>query len=108
MLAEWYHREQSALKRFYFDTLIPVASNDRGNLVAFTAADYFYWTPETAAVTEDFTATYADHAGGRELVTADYISERARRGVESLGWSVMSDLRLTYDVEIPWGRQDHQ
>jgi hypothetical protein len=108
MLAEWYHREQSPLQRFYLDTLIPVAVNERGDLVAFTAADYFYWTREAARLTREFTATYADHPGGRELVTADYVSKRARAGVEAMGWQVMSDLRLTYDVEIPWGRQDHE
>lgn len=106
MLAEWYHREQSTLKRFVLDTLIPVATNEHGNLVAFTAADYFYWTAETEAVTRDFTATYAAYSGGRELVTADYVSPLARRGAEGLGWSVNSELRLTYDVEIPWGKQD--
>ena len=108
MLAEWYHRERSPLQRFYLDTLIPVAVNGRGDLVAFTAADYFYWTPEAAGLARDFTATYADHPGGRELITADYVSKRARAGVEAMGWQVTSDLRLTYDVEIPWGRQDHE
>ena len=107
LLAEWYHREQNELKKFLADTLIPVATNKAGNLVAFTAADFFYWTPETEIVARDFTATYADHPGGRELILADYISSRARKNINAMGWQVMSSLRQQYDVEIPWGAQDH-
>jgi hypothetical protein len=107
ILAEWYHREQFPLEKFVLETLIPVAISERGNVVAFTAADYFYWTPEAEPVVRDFTAAYGDYPGGRELVCADYVSPRARKGVEALGWSVKSELRLTYDVEIPWGQQDH-
>ena len=107
MLAESYHRERSPLVKFVYDTLIPVAINKSGNLAAFTAADYFYWTEAAAAVATDFTATYAGYPGARDLVCADYVSPSARRGVEALGWKVRSDLRLVYDVEIPWGRQDH-
>ncbi|MEH6569182.1 MAG: hypothetical protein V7709_08910 [Halioglobus sp.] len=108
MLAEWYHREQAAIKAFVPNTLIPVATNEHNNLVAFTAADFFYWTKKTEAASRDFTATYASHPGGREFVIADYISPNARRGVEALGWSVRSGLRQTYDVEVPWGAQDHE
>jgi hypothetical protein len=106
MLAEWYHREESPLETFITDTLIPVARTKKGNLVAFTAADYFYWTQEAAQVTGDFTAIYVDHPGSRTLVMADYISSRAREEVEALGWTVISDLRMRYDVEVPWGKQN--
>lgn len=108
LLAEWYHRERSPLSRFIADTLIPVAINEEGDLVAFTAADFFYWSPETEQVTRDFTATYAAYPGGRELIMADYISSRALHQVNALGWEVESSLRQRYDVEIPWGAQDHK
>lgn len=106
MLAEWYHREKSPLASFITDTLIPVARTKKGNLAAFTAADYLYWTEDAAQVSRDFTATYADHPGGRTLVMADYVSSLARREVEALGWTVLSDIRKSYDVEVPWGKQN--
>jgi hypothetical protein len=108
MLAEWYHREQAPLKAFVPNTLIPVATNQSGNLVAFTAADYFYWTVGAETAARDFTAAYAEYPGGREFVTADYISPLAKGGIEALGWSVRSGLRQSYDVEVPWGAQDHE
>ncbi|MEH6584790.1 MAG: hypothetical protein V7754_22910 [Halioglobus sp.] len=107
MLAEWYHREKIPLDAFITDTLIPVARTQKGDLVAFTAADFFYWTQGAAEVTADFTNTYADHPGGRLLVMADYISPRAKEEVKLLGWEVLSGIRQSYDVEVPWGIQDH-
>jgi hypothetical protein len=108
MLAEWYNREQTPLKAFVFNTLIPVAINESGNLVAFTAADYMFWTEEVAATSREFTDTYSEYLGGRELVMADYISPKATTGIGKLGWTVLPGLRQTYDVEVPWGTQDHE
>ena len=108
MLAEWYNREQTPPKAFVFNTLIPVAINESENLVAFSAADYMFWTEEAAAISGEFTDTYAEYPGGRELVMADYISPKATSGIGKLGWTVLPGLRQTYDVEVPWGNQDHE
>jgi hypothetical protein len=107
MLAEWYHRERTSLKKFVANTLIPVGVSEAGNLVAFTAADYFYWTEESEKVSRDFTQTYSAFSGGREFFAADYVSPRTKQALEGLGWSVVSGLRQTYDIEVPWGSQDH-
>jgi hypothetical protein len=108
MLAEWYHREQKPLKAFVPNTLIPVAISESDDLVAFTAADYIYWTEETAAVSREFTETYSEYPGGRELIVADFVSPNADKGLAKLGWTVQSSMRLTYDVEVPWGAQDNE
>ena len=105
MLAAWYDKEVRPLRQFHHDTLIPVATDKSGDLVAFTAADAFYWSPKSEKISREFTAAYADHSGGRKFIAADYVSPRAERGITAMGWQVRSGLRTQYEVEVPWGVQ---
>lgn len=108
LIADWYHDNEAPIARMLPGTLIPVAQSRTGKVVAFSALDYAYWTPEQEATVIEFTDQYESYSDDREAWLADQVSRRFAEAVAELGWKVRSGLRGNLLPEIPWGLQDEE
>jgi len=106
LMADWYNQNESPLVEMLPGTLIPVALTADKKVIAFSAADFAYWTPEQKVVIVDFDGLYKDYSLQREAWIADQVSPRFVEGLGELGWTVRSGLRSSVMPEIPWGLAD--
>jgi len=106
LIADWYNDHEAAIATVLPGTLIPVIQDDDGKVVAFSALDYAYWTPDQEARTREFVAQYESYSGEREAWLVDQVSPRFKQGALELGWTVKSDLRGTVLPELPWSMSD--
>jgi len=105
-MVHWYNQNEAPLAEMLPGTLIPVALTSDKKVIAFTAADYAYWTESEAALAVEFTDTYKGYSNVREVWIADQVSPRYAEAVAELGWTFRSGLRSTVLPEIPWGLSD--
>ena len=108
LMADWYKDNESPLAEMLPGTLVPVVLTMDGKVIAFTAADYAYWTPKQASIAAEFTQLYKEYSAQREAWIADQASPRFVEGIGALGWTVRSDMRASVLPEIPWGLSDDQ
>jgi hypothetical protein len=106
LMADWYNDNETALTEWVPGTLVPVVLTDNNKLIAFSAADFVYWTPEQQTLIVDFIEQYKGYSQEHEVWIADQASPRFVEGVEELGWSVRFGMRSTVLPEIPWGLSD--
>ena len=106
LMAAWYHENEAPLTEMLPGTLIPVALGSNGKLLAFSAADYSYWTPEEVTTVVSFVDQYKGYSQQHEVWIADQVSPRFVEGLGELNWSVVSGMRSTVLPEIPWGLSD--
>ena len=106
LMADWYNDNEAALTEWVPGTLVPVALTANNKLIAFSAADFAYWTPDQKALILDFDEMYRGYAQEHEAWIADQTSARFVEGLGELGWSVRSGMRSTVLPEIPWGLSD--
>ena len=106
LMANWYNENEAPLLVMLPGTLIPVALTTDKKVIAFSAIDFAYWTPDQAAIAAQFTDQYKDYAPQREAWIADQVSPRFTAGLGELGWTVRSGLRRSVMPEIPWGLAD--
>ena len=94
--AEMYanlHKKQMPIERF-----VGVGSNAAGRLANGTVVfcfplDYMAWTEGNAKLAEslDRQVSALSDVSGKEIRIAGYISPRARKGLENLGWKVLDN-----------------
>lgn len=106
LMAQWFHVNEASIAKMLPDTLVPVALTKDHRVIAFSAADYAYWTEEAAIIIAGFTSQYSKYSDRREAWIADQASPRFIEGMRKSGWTVRSGLRSTVLPEIPWGLQD--
>jgi hypothetical protein len=106
LMAGWYNDNEALLAKMLPGTLIPVALTAAGKVIAFSAADFAYWTPDQATTVVQFTDQYREYSPDREAWIADQVSPRFVEGLGELGWTVRSGLRSSVLPEIPWGLSD--
>ena len=106
MMAKWYHKDKTKLKKMLLETLIPVGLTVDGRVIAFSAVDYGFWDELNASLAAEFTDHYKKYSGRREAYIADKVSPKFVAGMQGLGWKVHSELRTKFLPEIPWGVQD--
>jgi hypothetical protein len=105
-MADWYNSNEGPLVEMLPGTLLPVALTADKKVIAFSAADFAYWTPAEADLLIEFTDMYSGYSPQREAWVADQVSPRYTEGLAELGWSVRSGLRSSVMPEIPWGLSD--
>lgn len=106
MMADWYNDNEAALIEWVPGTLVPVALSENNKLLAFSAADYVYWTPSEEVIIREFVNQYIDYSQEREVWIADQASPRFIEAVGEMGWGVRHGMRSTVLPEIPWGLSD--
>jgi hypothetical protein len=106
MMADWYNSNEGPLVEMLPGTLLPVALTADKKVIAFSAADFAYWTPAEADLLIEFTEMYSGYSAQREAWVADQVSPRYAEGLAELGWGVRSGLRSSVMPEIPWGLSD--
>jgi hypothetical protein len=106
LMADWYNENESPLVKMLPGTLVPVALTADKKVIAFSAVDFAYWTPDQAAIVVQFTDLYRDYSPQREAWIADQVSPRFVGAVGELGWTVRSGMRSSVMPEIPWGLSD--
>jgi hypothetical protein len=102
MMAVWYHANHAPLSTAVPGTLIPVFLTQDGRLIAFSAADWAYWTKLTAETAKEFNEVYAEYTKNRTLWVSDRVSRRFITGMEGLGWKVRAGIRPSVVPLIPW------
>jgi hypothetical protein len=106
MMADWYNDNEAALTEWVPGTLVPVALSDNNKLLAFSAADYVYWTPSEEVFIREFVNQYAGYSQEHEVWIADQASPRFIEAVGEMGWGVRHGMRSAVLPEIPWGLSD--
>ncbi len=102
-MAVWFHTTQAPLESVVEGTLVPVVMTQDGRLIAFSAADWAYWTEENAQLAKDFTAIYAEYSPHRETWISDRITPMFMEGMNGLGWKVRAGMRTAVLPLIPLG-----
>jgi hypothetical protein len=106
MMADWYNDNEAALTEWIAGTLVPVALAENNKLIAFSAADYVYWTPSEEILIREFADQYTGYSQEHEVWIADQASPRFIEGAAELGWAVRYGMRGSVLPEIPWGLSD--
>ena len=106
LIADWYNDHEVPIASVLPGTLIPVIQDANGKVVAFSALDYAYWTPDQEAQVKEFVAQYESYSGDREAWLVDQVSEYFESAVLELGWTVKSNLRGSVTPELPWSMSD--
>ena len=105
-MVDWYNQNEAPIVEMLPGTLIPVALTSDKKVIAFSAADFAYWTQNEATIAVEFNDTYKGYSNEREAWIADQVSPRYTEALAELGWTLRSGLRSTVMPEIPWGLSD--
>ena len=105
-MVDWYNQNEAPIVEMLPGTLIPVALTSDKKVIAFSAADFAYWTQKEATIAVEFNDTYKGYSNEREAWIADQVSPRYTEALAELGWTLRSGLRSTVMPEIPWGLSD--
>lgn len=110
-MLRWFHHKQSPIASLVEGgerVFVARASDDR--TIVMLPVDHLYWTEEMAETVSHASEVIAQD-GGREMWLAGDISDRARSGIEALGWKVRSDvagMMKADPVEVPDGGESGQ
>ena len=100
LLLAGFHRAQSPIARLLPSKPVPVALTADNRLVSFAAVDHLVWTEGIAAAAARLTEAYDDLVvERRELWLRGRVTERCRRELESLGWTVRDRIEFGSALE---------
>jgi len=96
IMLQWYHSNESRIARLVPSGIVPVAHAADGHLALMLPVDRMFWTEDVATGAERLSALAREQGDGRiRLWTRAVVSERCRQELESLGWTVRSEVEIS-------------